>query len=443
MKQILMVDDVATNLVCASEALKTSYKVSTAKSGKLALLMLEEMTPDLILLDINMPVMNGFEVYEKIKENAAWASIPVVFLTAETDIANEAKCIEMGAMDFIKKPFDPEVMKARIDRIMSISDTQKELESAAGQDSLTKLLTRASFEKCLKENKKAKTGYFLLLDLDNFKAVNDNYGHIIGDSVLINLAKVFCEVIGSNEYVCRLGGDEFTIFLPGVEDKEDVKKIVRRLIASSEFEIGELLSDYSDFNVSVSIGISHKNGPQDEFQDLYGNADKALYFVKQNGKRGYHFFENKDDSESIEEENARIDLMQLQLLISENDDKDGGAYKVEYEGFKRIYRFVSRCMDRKNQDVQIVLFTMEGDIPSEPHNEYIIKLTDSVATSLRRGDVATECGNSQYVVILMDANDDNGRKVADRIKVRFEKEIKNPNIKLTYEIQTVKSGSND
>lgn len=443
MKEILMVDDVATNLVCAAEVLKTSYKVSTAKSGRLALLMLEEMKPDLILLDINMPGMDGFELYEKIKDNAEWASIPVVFLTAETDMANEAKCIEMGAMDFIRKPFDPEVMLARIDRIMSIQDTKKELEFAAKKDPLTQLLTRASFEEYLVSGKDTSKGFFLLLDLDNFKAVNDNYGHIIGDSVLVNLARVFREVVGFDDRVCRLGGDEFAIFLPGLEDKEEVKGIVRRLIASSEFEIGELLSDYSDFKVSVSVGISEKKDSTFDFQLLYGNADKALYFVKQNGKRGYHFFENEEnDINTFEEENAKIDLMQLQLLISENDDKDGGAYKVEYEGFKKIYRFVSRCMDRKNQDVQIVLFSLEGDVPPEPNNEYLIKLSDSVASSLRRGDVATECGNSQYVVILMDANDDNGRKVADRIKVRFEKEISNPLIKLTYEIQTVKGGSN-
>ncbi len=443
MKHILMVDDVATNLICASEVLKPLYSVSTAKSGRQALLMLNEMTPDLILLDINMPQMDGYEVFAKLRDNPEWSSIPVIFLTAETDLANEAKGLAMGAMDFIRKPFDPEVMKARIEKILSISETQKELEGAANKDSLTSLLTRKSFEKYLSNGKDTSEGYFLLLDLDNFKAVNDNYGHVVGDSVLISLAKVFVEVVGHDDRICRLGGDEFAIFLPGNAPRDEIKSIVRRLIASSEFEIGELLSDYSDFKVSISAGISCKPADGDDFQTLYGNADKALYYVKQNGKRGYHFFDNiNHEKENFEEENAKIDLIQLQRLISENDDKEGGAYKVEYEGFKRIYRFVSRCMDRKNQDVQIVLFTLEGlTVPIEHENEYIVKLTNAVATSLRRGDVATECGDSQYVVILMDANDDNGRKVADRITRRFDKVCENPNIKLTYEIQTVKGGS--
>ena len=439
MKQILMVDDVTTNLICAAEVLRQSYEVSTAKSGRQALLMLNEMEPDLIMLDINMPQMDGYEVFAKLQENPKWAKIPVVFLTAESDMTNEVKGLSMGAMDFIRKPFDPEVMKTRIDKIMSITEEKKVLEGAANRDTLTNLSTRKTLENFM-ESEDGKEGYFLLLDLDNFKQVNDTYGHVVGDSVLVKIAHVFEEVVGTDkDQICRLGGDEFAIFLNSDMDREEVKNLIRRLIATCEFEISDLIADYSDFKVSVSIGIACKPDDALEFQQLYSMADKALYFVKQNGKRGYHFYDSMALSkEESDKENNLIDLIQLQRLIKENDDSDG-AYQVEYEGFKRIYRFVSRCMDRKNQDVQIVLFSINGvDLQDLEHdNKYIEQLGEAVKVSLRRGDVATQCGKGQYVVILMDANEDNGLKVVDRIKVNFEKAIDDSNINLTYETESV------
>lgn len=442
MKQILMVDDVATNLICAAEVLRQSYEVSTAKSGRQALLMLNEMEPDLIMLDINMPQMDGYEVFEKLQANPKWAKIPVVFLTAESDMTNEVKGLSMGAMDFIRKPFDPEVMKTRIDKIMSITEEKKVLEGAANRDTLTNLSTRKTLENFM-ESENGQEGYFLLLDLDNFKQVNDTYGHVVGDSVLVKIAHVFEEVVGVGDRICRLGGDEFAIFLNADTDRESVKNLIRRLIATCEFEISDLIADYSDFKVSVSIGIACKPDDATEFQQLYSMADKALYFVKQNGKRGYHFYDSMALSkEEADKENNLIDLLQLQRLIKENDDSDG-AYQVEYEGFKRIYRFVSRCMDRKNQDVQIVLFSINGvDLQDLEHeNKYITSLGEAVKTSLRRGDVATQCGKGQYVVILMDANEDNGHKVIERIKSNFEGSVSDKDIELTYETESVKGSA--
>lgn len=442
MKKILMVDDVATNLICATQVLKPTYDVSTAKSGRQALLMLNEMTPDLIMLDINMPVMDGYEVFEKLQANPEWADIPVVFLTAESDMTKEIKGLEMGAMDFIRKPFDPEVMKARIDKILALTEQKIALEGAANKDSLTALGTRKSLENFM-NNGECEEGYFILMDLDNFKAVNDSYGHIVGDSVLIKLARVFESCVKDEERVCRLGGDEFAMFLPGTFDREEIKGFARQIIATSEYEIGEILADYSDFRVSVSIGIAIKGQDGTSFQELYSNADKALYFVKQNGKRGYHFFDSMDDSEAtLAEENTRINIMQLQRLIEENDDKSG-AYKVEYEGFKRIYRFVSRMMERKDRDVQVVLFSLTGSDGSviTSDNEDIEVLGDSVQNSLRRGDVAARCGDAQWVVILMDANAENGRKVAERIHSSFNESKKNNNLDLSFEMETVGEGA--
>lgn len=437
MKSILMVDDVTTNLICAAEVLRSEYEVSTAKSGKQALLMLKEMTPDLIMLDINMPQMDGYEVFKKLQEDDVLSGIPVIFLTAESDMTKEIKGLEMGAMDFIRKPFDPQVMKARIDKILSLSDQRKRLEGAASKDSLTDLSNRKYFEMFL-STPAAEQGYFMLLDLDNFKSVNDNFGHVVGDQVLVKMSNVFEEIVGDKSRICRLGGDEFAIFLPGSYSKDDVKNIARRMIATSEYEISELLDDFSDFKVSVSIGISCKPSDASDFQTLYNDADKALYFVKQNGKRGYHFYDTiGPKKEEFEEENTQINLLQLQRLISENDDKVG-AYKVEYEGFKRIYRFVARCMERKDQDVQIVLFSIDRKDQTVPNEVYLEELGEAISLSLRRGDVAAQCGECQYVVILVDANEDNGLKVVERIQSRFHNGYSKDKVELTFEMETVK-----
>lgn len=443
MKKILLVDDVATNLICASEVLRSDYDVSTAKSGRQALLMLEEMTPDLIILDINMPVMDGYEVFQKIKDNPSWVSIPVVFLTAEADVTKEIKGLEMGAMDFIKKPFEPEVMKTRIDKILQITEHNKALEGAAKRDPLTGLTTRNALKDYINNQPECKVGHFLLMDLDNFKAVNDNFGHIVGDSVLVAVANVLKEVFGVNDGVSRLGGDEFAIFVPGEKSRDEVRALLRRVIAMTEFEISEILADLTDFKVSVSIGVACKPSDAEDYMELYADSDKALYLVKQHGKRGFHFYDTMlKDREDFDEESSRINILQLQRLISETEYKDG-AYTVEYEGFKRIYRFVARCMDRKSRDVQIVLFTLHdnNNNPLSEDNEYINILAESVRASLRRGDVATRSGNEQYIVILMDANEDNGFKVAERIRNGFEKTVNDKNITLSFEMESVAGSS--
>ena len=412
-----------------------------ARSGKEALLLLKGMTPDLILLDINMPEMDGYQVMEKLKENPDTSEIPVVFLTAELDQESEVKGLKMGAMDFLRKPFEPEVMKSRIDNILQITDQKKELQSIAQKDSLTDLLNRRYLEGILEQAGEEDRGYFLLLDLDNFKKVNDSFGHMVGDQVLVKFARVMKEEITDSDCVCRLGGDEFAVYLPGEYDQDKIKSIARRLIAGIEFEVNDLISDACDFKLSVSVGIAEKPNDGKSFDELYGAADKALYHVKQNGKRGYYFYSrDKAGAKETEEENSLINLLQLQRLIEEKS-RQSGAYRVEYDGFKRIYHFVARCMERKSQDVQLVLFTIQGDrIGTEEAGKEAMELLDqAVSGSLRRGDVATRCGNTQYVAILMNASPENGNMVAGRIQKKFDTLAKGHELKHVYEMQSIKS----
>ena len=332
-------------------------------------------------------------------------------------------------------------MKSRIDNILQITDQKKELQSIAQKDSLTDLLNRRYLEGILEQAGEEDSGYFLLLDLDNFKKVNDSFGHMAGDQVLVKFARVMKEEITDSDCVCRLGGDEFAVYLPGEYDQDKIKSIARRLIAGIEFEVNDLISDACDFKLSVSVGIAEKPNDGKNFDELYGAADKALYHVKQNGKRGYYFYSSdKAGAKETEEENSLINLLQLQRLIEEKS-RQSGAYRVEYDGFKRIYHFVARCMERKSQDVQLVLFTIQGDLigTEEAGKEAMELLDHAVSGSLRRGDVATRCGNTQYVAILMNASPENGNMVAGRIQKKFDTLAKGHELKLAYEMQSVKS----
>lgn len=441
MKRILMVDDVTTNLKCAMEVLKGAYEITTAKSGRQAFVLMREFIPDLILLDINMPEMNGYEVMEKLKENPDTKDIPIIFLTAETDRESEIKGLKMGAMDFIRKPFEPEIMRSRIDKILQMTDQKKELLNIAQKDGLTDLLNRRYLENMLNKTDSAQEkGFFMLLDLDNFKQVNDTFGHVVGDDVLIRFSRVLQEEVENKDSVCRVGGDEFIVFISGESDKNKIKNIARRMIAGIEFEVNDLLADTCDFKLSVSVGIAEKPEDGSTFPDLYSAADKALYYVKQNGKRGYHFYNSEDMGKNHEEESNLIDLLQLQRLIQEKG-QSSGAYRVEYDGFKRIYHFVSRCMERKSQDVQLVLFTVvdNGNFEIEAGKALLAMetLEEAVSTSLRRGDVATKCGNTQYVAILMNASSENGDLVVRRIKKKFTELSKDEGISLEYEMVSV------
>ena len=190
-KHILLIDDMTTNLKVVGEVLKDNYTLSMAKSGPQALQLLGRMTPDLILLDVMMPEMDGYQTLQEIRKVAGCSKVPVVFMTADNGTANEVKGFELGAMDYIHKPIAPELVRSRIARVIRIDEDRKDLAIKAVKDDLTGLWTRKYLEEFFEEHENGTLeGAFLLLDLDNFKQVNDCYGHIVGDEVLVAFSQV-------------------------------------------------------------------------------------------------------------------------------------------------------------------------------------------------------------------------------------------------------------
>lgn len=666
MKYVLVVDDDNITLMMVSHALTNAYRVATATSGAEALKLLDAEIPDLILMDIEMPEMNGMETAKLIKSNSLWAQIPLIFLTADSDPVTEASCLKLGADDFIIKPVVPLVMTSRISRILELKELRDELKTqlekktkqiemvtlnsimsiantidakdkytsghsvrvancaveiakklgwseaeiqnfryvallhdigkigvpdsvlnkpsklteeefaiikkhpvtggeilkditmiehvqegalfhherydgkgypfglkgidiplcarivciADSYDAMTsnrvyrKKLTQdqviEEFEKgigtqfdpnlaaifigmlkegftvpCneklndsdlitesstllnrvlseytaeIKQNtvidpltglynrnyaqkrvdellKSGHTGTLFMIDLDNFKQINNTYGHIIGDKILQLFAEILQNTSKDNDILCRFEGDEFVAFYTNMVCKQDAIKKAQNILnmfCDKTMQVG-----YS--NTTASIGIAQYPDDGRDFQMLYRNADKSLYHIKNNGKNSIQLFQNEQTVS--EKYNTNADFNNVRHMIEKDMNCVSGSLQVAYDEFRKIYDFISRYVKRNHQLVQTLLFTLRGSDNGYPDASSLENAMDalktSVITSLRASDVGTEYSSSQYIVILMDANMDNGKMVTQRVIEKFHQIYTDSDIILTYDIQAM------
>ena len=450
MKTILVVDDDKLNLSAARKVLSGEYKVIPVVRGTQVLSYLENEECDMILLDISMPEMDGFELLRKIRTMENGKDIPVIFLTADNDTETETRCFKEGAIDFIVKPFVPTVMQSRIGRAIELEELRRgladklekktrevsDIRSKSYQDVLTGLWNRAYTENAVNEMiSQEKKGALFMLDMDNFKAVNDNYGHIAGDETLKVFAGTLKKFAGEGDILCRIGGDEFMIFVKGVTEKSELSSRAADIISDFQKKFAAL-----SFEIECSVSIGIAQTPEDglEFNKLYNSADKALYYVKQNGKNAYHFFSDK-----LQKEKSRagkiVDLKYINSLMSRADDGQG-AYFLDIDSFHHVYNFICRFVKRNEKDVQTVLFTVneENQEIDVTEMELILEtLEKAIYTSLRRSDVSTRYSSKQIVVILMDTDEVNGSMVADRILDCFYKMYSHQEVQIDYDIACI------
>lgn len=448
MKNILVVDDDKMNLATARKVLSEDYKVIPVVRGEQALSYLKNGTCDIILLDINMPEMNGFQVLKKIREMEHCQNVPVIFLTADDDTETETRCFKEGAIDFITKPFVPAVMRSRIDRALELDELRRNLadkleqktrevtdmKSKSRQDALTGLWNRVYTEEKVNEMISQGTkGALMMIDMDNFKAINDNYGHIAGDQTLKMFADTLRTLSGKDDVLCRIGGDEFVVFIKDVTSKDLLSKRASDIISDLCVKLEQCKFET---NSSVSIGIAQTPGDGMDFNKLYNSADKALYYVKQNGKNSFHFFSDK-----IQEENSRagkiVDLNYLRDFMT-RADSGNGAYLLDFDSFHHVYNFIYRFVQREGKDVQTLLFTVTEKDDKElevTEMELVMELLEkAIYTSLRRSDVSTRYSSKQIIVILMDTNTENGDMVAERILDCFHELYKREDVQIDYGI---------
>ena len=669
MEKILLVDDNNVSLSLAKNMLGDKYEIYAVISGEQALKFLEKKDVDLILLDINMPDMSGFETLKLIREMPEHINIPIIFLTSDADPETERKCFEMGAFDYIVKPFQKITLCSRVARTLDLVSLRKDLEGrllektkqiarislksmmmiantvdkkdplaaehsnnvawfsveiakklgwstddlynlqnlalihdignigvpetiirkkgqltpeeydtvkkhttlgrniladmtvirkaaevaethherydgkgypnglsgrsipieariiaiADAFDSMTSdrafrkkltreevlnefakgrgtqfdpelvdialdLLSNDNFKRdeadVIREeelavessrllqdvlstytdrprrshvrdpltglwsssyamdeidsylSEKRASGCFMLVDIDGFSQINDNLGHIVGDSVIKNISVILSEMMRNDDIICRVGGDEFILFFKDGGSKEFATAKAEEIILYLD---DGLKNPVSDERISVSIGITLAQTDGRDFATLYNKADKALYLVKENGKHSYHFFSDEGSMMRHTLASTRIDLEYLKKFVSEKDSTPGG-FMVEYESFKKIFRFLGRAQRRTSSPVILLLLTITAQDGSPANSEILeaamIHLKSAITSAIRSGDVTTNYSSSQYLAILLESTTQNGYLIAERIRKIFYESIDYPDIRLTYDIDT-------
>jgi len=286
---ILIVDDGKTNLEILSGILSPMYNILLAKNGMQALDRVKEHKPDLVILDVVMPEMSGFEVITKLKESDFTNNIPVIFITGLSSTEDEEKGFFLGAVDYISKPFNKSIVKARVKNHIKIIDQMRTIERIGLTDALTKISNRRGFENHL--NMEWGNGLrnhtpisILMMDVDKFKNYNDTYGHQQGDVLLKAFAEVSAKTLmRSGDFIARWGGEEFIVLLPGITI-DGAASVAERIRGNIEAMVVPT-EDGVETRVTVSIGInSVVPGIDSTISNFINKADQALYKAKESGR---------------------------------------------------------------------------------------------------------------------------------------------------------------
>ena len=286
---ILITDDEKFNLDILGRILSPTYNILIARNGERSLELARQNRPDLILLDVIMPDMSGFDVIVKLKECDITINIPVIFITGLTDAADEEKGFFLGAVDYIVKPFNRSIVKARVNTHIKIIDQMRTIERLGLIDSLTRISNRRGFENRFNADwgrairEKTPISY-MIMDIDKFKNYNDTYGHHQGDVALRSFAETALQTTNrAADFIARWGGEEFVILLVNtdINGAAGVAENIRKNIEAMEIpaEDGEITK------ITVSIGVNSmipdQNTSAEEF--MY-KADQALYRAKEAGR---------------------------------------------------------------------------------------------------------------------------------------------------------------
>lgn len=276
-KKILVVDDERDIRELVSMRLRgNGYEVMLARGGIDALEILKEDIPDLVLLDIVMPDMDGIEVCRRMKKIKYMAAVPVIFFSARASLQDKIAGLKEGVHDYITKPFDAQELLARIDAVIRLAEHNKKILL---RDELTGLYNYNFFKEEFYNyfniaRRYGRTFSLLISDIDNFKKINDRYGHMCGNVVLEAVANKFKAALRNADVITRYGGDEFAIILPET-DVLKVEAVLRRL--RSELEGFEIVYKDQSIAVSISMGASTYSAAVHSTEDLFNIADKNMY----------------------------------------------------------------------------------------------------------------------------------------------------------------------
>lgn len=393
MQKILIVDDEQIMLKISSKILSKEYETICANSGEEAIELFLREKPDLVLSDLLMPGIDGYEL-QKILQEKSSEPVPIMFMTADESDESEVKGFRLGAADYIRKPLKADVLLRRVKNVLDNFDKIQDLTEAANLDPMTKLFNKTAAQREISKLCETSQGVLMLLDLDSFKLVNDLYGHAIGDKILVRFAELIKGVIRSTDVAGRIGGDEFLAFCQNVQDEKiifnKVNFLNQQLLVSAKNFMG------ADMNIPLgtSVGAVFVPDAGRDFNALTEKADKALYQVKHHGKHGCRFFSDDYSTNTAKSKN----ISQTQMILSERN-KEQGAYYVDFEKFKAIYQFMARL----NDDFQTASYFLEITLDTD-NDKTREEFLEVLRKNLRRSDCLTKSRSGQFLVLLNDSS---------------------------------------
>lgn len=293
---VLLIDDSPDDIQVLGQILSDITDVQFALSGKDGLDLVAQTQPDLILLDVMMPGMDGFQICAALKRDPATRDLPVIFVTGQDDPHSEVQALAAGAVDFIQKPITREIVRARVRTHLALAarnrelreigakleQANRELEILSTTDKLTGIYNRLKLDDVLTLEVSRARRYRLplciaMLDIDHFKQVNDLHGHAVGDSVLVRIADLLRQSIRATDTVGRWGGEEFLLILPHTNPEQArlAAENICATIAAAEFPVVG--------HKTVSLGVTSYDGEENEVHML-ARADEALYEAKRTGR---------------------------------------------------------------------------------------------------------------------------------------------------------------
>lgn len=288
--KMLVVDDMALNIRILNELFSDDFDIFMASDGLQALVRAQELLPDIVLLDVEMPGLDGFEVCRRLKADAVTSHIPVIFITARFDEEDEVRGFSLGGSDFIHKPINPTITRARVGTHLELKRQADQLRDIALVDGLTGIANRrrlnqeldSAWRRCTRSQAPLS---LIMIDVDYFKRFNDAYGHQLGDSCLQMVAKTINKFLRRpQDIVARYGGEEFVCVLPET-DFEGANYVARDILNGVEgLHLEHKDSDASVW-VTVSVGVvTAVPGADSSVEKLLDMADKQLYKSKEAGR---------------------------------------------------------------------------------------------------------------------------------------------------------------
>ena len=313
MQRILIVDDVPANIKILRELLVGNYELFVATNGRMAVEVAEAKLPDLILMDVMMPEVDGITACGVLRSRPATAEIPVIFITARSEVEDMVRGFDAGGVDYVTKPFNPSELNARVRTHLELKRAREQLQrygrqleeanrqlesrndqlneaidqlhTAAMTDSLTGLRNRRHMtmqiqQEMVRFSRSQRVFALVLADIDHFKQVNDRFGHDCGDEVLRTVAEVLRQGLREQDNVARWGGEEFLLLLPET-DVDGALLVAEKLRA--QVELSTMHCQTQEIRVTLTFGVTSYNGTTN-MDEAIREADSALYMGKKRGR---------------------------------------------------------------------------------------------------------------------------------------------------------------